>query len=159
MDLGELHNLGLRYGTLTEEERYLINAHIVQTEIMLRQLPFPRHLVTVPEVAAAHHEKMDGSGYPKGLTGAQMSPMARMMAIADIFEALTARDRPYKRGKTLSESLAIMARMAREGHVDPDLFALFVRSEAYLAYARRFMDPAQIDAVDADALLAARPAG
>lgn len=159
LDLGELHNLGLRYGTLTEEERYLINAHIVQTEIMLRQLPFPRHLVTVPEVAASHHEKMDGSGYPKGLTGAQMSPMARMMAIADIFEALTARDRPYKRGKTLSESLAIMARMAREGHVDPALFALFVRSEAYLAYARRFMDPAQIDAVDADALLAARPAG
>lgn len=159
LDLGELHNLGVRYGTLTEEERYLINAHIIQTEIMLRQLPFPRHLVTVPEVAASHHEKMDGSGYPKGLTADQMSPMARMMAIADIFEALTARDRPYKRGKTLSESLAIMARMAREGHVDPDLFVLFVRSEAYLAYAQRFMEPAQIDAVDADALLAATPAG
>ena len=158
LDLGELHNLGVRYGTLTDEERYLINAHILRTEIMLRQLPWPRHLVEVPEVAASHHEKMDGSGYPKGLDGTQMSLPARMIAVADIFEALTARDRPYKAGKTLSEALAIMARMAREGHVDPGLFALFLRSGSHLVYARRFMTEAQIDAVDIDALLAGFPA-
>ena len=152
-NLGELHNLGVRYGTLTDEERYLINAHIIQTEIMLRSLPFPRHLAGVPEVAASHHEKMDGSGYPKGLRAGQMSPLARMMAIADIFEALTARDRPYKRGKTLSEALSIMACMAREGHVDPALFALFLRSGAYLSYAQRFVEPEQIDAVEVEALL------
>lgn len=158
LDLGELHNLGVCYGTLTDEERYLINAHIIRTEIMLRQLPWPRHLVEVPEVAASHHEKMDGSGYPKGLDGTQMSLPARMIAVADIFEALTARDRPYKAGKTLSEALAIMARMAREGHVDPGLFALFLRSGSHLVYARRFMTEAQIDAVDIDALLAGFPA-
>lgn len=158
-NLGELHNLGVRYGTLTEEERYLINAHIIQTEIMLRSLPFPRHLAGVPEVAVSHHEKMDGSGYPKGLRAEQMSPLARMMAIADIYEALTARDRPYKRGKTLSEALAIMARMAREGHIDPALFALFLRSGAYLAYAQRFVEPGQIDAVEVDALLDGQETG
>lgn len=153
-NMGELHNLGVRSGTLTEEERYLINAHIIHTEIMLRALPFPRHLEAVPEVAASHHEKMDGTGYPKGLRAGQMSPLARMMAIADIFEALTARDRPYKRGNTLSEAASIMARMARDGHIDPDLFALFLRSGAYLAYARRFLEPEQIDAVNVDRLLA-----
>lgn len=152
-DRGELHCLGVERGTLTDEERYKINEHIVQTEIMLRQLIYPRHLRNVPEIAAGHHEKMDGSGYPKGLTREQMSPLARMMAIADIFEALTASDRPYKRGKKLSEALAIMAGMRDERHVDDELFALFVTSRAYLDYARRFMSPEQIDEVDEAALL------
>lgn len=153
LDMGELHNLSVRHGTLTEEERYLIRHHIVQTEIMLRQLPFPRHLAAVPDVAAAHHERMDGKGYPKGLTAAQLSPMARMMAIADVFEALTAGDRPYKRGKSLSEALSIMTDMACSGHLDPDLFAIFLQSGAYLTYAQRFVAPPQIDACDVQPLL------
>jgi len=152
---GELYNLTVGRGTLTTEERFQINDHMAQTIIMLTRLPFPRHLRNVPEIAGGHHEKMDGSGYPRRLTRDQMSVPARMMAIADIFEALTAIDRPYKKGKTLSESLTIMARMRRESHIDGDLFELFVRSGVYLDYARRFLQPAQIDEVDADALLGA----
>ena len=102
---------GFARGTLAEEERYKINEHIVQTLIMLSQLPFPKHLRQVPEIAAGHHEKMDGTGYPKRLRGEDMSQLARMMAVADIFEALTAVDRPYKKGKTLSEAIKIMAKM------------------------------------------------
>lgn len=151
---GELHNLSVSRGTLTDEERYKINEHIVQTEIMLQQLVYPRHLRNVPEIAARHHEKMDGTGYPKRLTGEQMSPLARMMAIADIFEALTAIDRPYKRGKTLSESLTIMARMAAENHIDGELFELFLRAGVHLEYARRYMHSKQIDDIDIDAFLA-----
>ena len=147
---GELHNLAVERGTLAEEERYKINEHIVQTLIMLSQLPFPKHLSQVPEIAGGHHERMDGSGYPRRLTGAQMSPLARMMAIADIFEALTAVDRPYKQGKTLSEAIGIMSRMQEQQHIDAELFALFLRSGVYLDYARRFMQPEQIDRVDID---------
>jgi HD-GYP domain-containing protein (c-di-GMP phosphodiesterase class II) len=153
-DRGELHNLTVARGTLTAEERYRINDHIVQTIIMLEKLPFPRHLKDVPEIAGGHHEKMDGTGYPRRLTRSQMSPVARMMAIADIFEALTAVDRPYKKGKTLSDSLAIMARMRREQHVDPDLFELFVRAGVYRRYAERHLRAEQIDDVDEEKLLA-----
>ncbi len=144
---GELHNLTIGRGTLSEEERYKINEHIVQTIIMLSQLPFPKHLRQVPEIAAGHHEKMDGTGYPKRLSKDQMSPLARMVAIADIFEALTAVDRPYKKGKTLSAAVEIMARMKDEHHIDPDLFALFLRSGIYRSYAERFMKLDQIDDV------------
>jgi HD-GYP domain-containing protein (c-di-GMP phosphodiesterase class II) len=147
---GELHNLAVSRGTLTDEERYKINDHIVQTLKMLHELPFPKHLRDVPEMAGGHHERMDGKGYPRGLTGEQMSPQARMMAIADVFEALTADDRPYKPGKRLSEALAIMKRMAGEGHLDPVLFDLFLTSGVCLAYARRFMPPGQIDVEEAD---------
>ena len=153
---GELYNLSVARGTLSAEERYKINEHIVQTLVMLSALPFPRHLREVPEIAGGHHEKMDGTGYPRRLTQAQMSPLARMMAIADIFEALTAVDRPYKPGKTLSEAIAIMVRMRDEGHVDPDLFALFLNSGVYLRYAQRFMRPEQIDQVDVAACLQTR---
>lgn len=152
---GELYNLSVARGTLSTEERYKINEHIVQTLIMLSQLPFPKHLRQVPEIAGGHHEKMDGSGYPRQLRREQMSPLARMMAIADIFEALTAVDRPYKKGKTLSEALAIMSRMQQEQHIDPELFALFLRAGVYLDYARQFMQPEQVDAVDVEALLSA----
>jgi HD-GYP domain-containing protein (c-di-GMP phosphodiesterase class II) len=150
---GELYNLSVARGTLSEEERYKINEHIVQTLIMLTQLPFPKHLREVPEIAAGHHEKMDGTGYPRRLTREQMSPVARMMAIADIFEALTAVDRPYKKGKTLSEAIRIMAMMKKEQHIDPELFDLFLRSGAYREYAERFMRPEQIDEVDIAAYL------
>ncbi|TJZ74831.1 HD domain-containing phosphohydrolase [Chitiniphilus eburneus] len=151
---GELYNLSVRRGTLTAEERYKINEHIVQTIVMLEKLPFPRHLMQVPELAGGHHEKMDGTGYPRRLTRAQMSIPARMMAIADIFEALTAIDRPYKEGKKLSEAVAIMARMAREAHVDPDLFRLFIESGVYRDYAVAYLQPGQIDEVDETAALA-----
>ena len=149
---GEVHNLTVGRGTLTAEERYVINDHIVQTIVMLSQLPFPRHLRSVPEVAGGHHERMDGKGYPRGLRGSEMSVLARIMAIADIYEALTASDRPYKSGKTVSESLRVMRKMATEGHIDADLYDLFVEAGVYQRYARQFLGPGQIDEVDAAAL-------
>jgi len=144
-NLGELYNLSFANGTLTPEERYIINDHIVQTIIMLEQLPFPDYLQQVPRIAGEHHERPDGSGYPRGLTREQMPVTARMLAIADIFEALTAADRPYKRALTLTETLTIMQQMRREQHIDGELFELFLRSGAYLKYARRFLQPEQID--------------
>ncbi|MGB8147179.1 MAG: HD domain-containing phosphohydrolase, partial [Azonexus sp.] len=155
---GELYNLSVARGTLSEEERYKINEHIVQTLIMLTQLPFPKHLRNVPEIAAGHHEKMDGTGYPRRLVRNEMSPVARMMAIADIFEALTAVDRPYKKGKTLSEAIRIMSFMKKDQHIDPELFDLFLRSGVYREYAERFMKPEQIDSVDVAAYLDNRTA-
>jgi HD-GYP domain-containing protein (c-di-GMP phosphodiesterase class II) len=148
----EVDNLSIPYGTLTPAERTIINQHIHATIRMLEALPWPRHLANVPEYAGGHHERMDGKGYPRGLTRDAMSWPARMMGIADIFEALTAPDRPYKAAKTLSESLAILGRMRLNGHVDPDLFDVFVRRKVYLAYAAKFLDPAQIDAVDEHAI-------
>ncbi len=144
----ELHNLTIRYGTLTPAERQIINHHIDVTIQMLEALPWPRHLRNVPEYAGGHHERMDGKGYPRGLSREQMSIQARCMGIADIFEALTAKDRPYKKGKTLTESLTILGRMKLNGHVDPDLFDVFMWSKVYERYARQFLDPDQIDAVD-----------
>jgi len=144
----ELANLTIRRGTLTPEERQIINHHIDVTIEMLEALPWPKHLKNVPEYAGGHHERMDGKGYPRGLTREQMSVQARCMGIADIFEALTAKDRPYKPGKTLSESLAILGRFKLEGHVDPDLFDIFMWDKVYLKYARQFLDPVQIDEVD-----------
>ena len=145
---GEIYNLSIGRGTLTEEERYVINDHMTQTIKMLTALPFPRHLRNVPEIAGGHHEKMDGTGYPKRLKRDEMSLPARLMAIADIFEALTAGDRPYKKAKTLSESIKIMGFMKKDRHVDPDGFDLFLRSGVYLQYAQRFCAPEQIDKVD-----------
>ncbi len=151
---GERYNLAIGRGTLTEEERYKINEHIIQTIRMLERLPFPRHLRNVPEIAGGHHERMDGKGYPRQLLGQQMSIPARIMAIANIFEALTASDRPYKSGKTVAQSLAIMQNMVREQHIDPALFALFVSSGIWRDYAERFLAPEQLDQVDEEALLA-----
>ena len=144
----EVKNLTVRAGTLTDDERKIINHHIVATIKMLEALPWPKHLTKVPEYAGGHHERMDGKGYPKGLTREQMSVQARCMGIADIFEALTAKDRPYKKGKTLSESLEILGRMKLNGHVDPDLFDIFVRRKVYQRYAEMFLDSEQVDAVD-----------
>ncbi len=148
----EVGNLTIRAGTLNQEEREIINNHISVTIRMLEALPWPRHLQRVPEYAGGHHERMDGKGYPKGLRGEQMSVQARMMAIADIFEALTARDRPYKPGKTLSDSLHILGGFRLRDHIDPDLFDVFIRKKVYLEYACRFMDPSQIDEVDESAI-------
>lgn len=147
-NLGELYNLKVKAGTLTEEDRFKINDHIVQTIIMLDQLPFPRHLKKVPEFAGGHHEKMDGTGYPRKLSREDMSVPARMMAIADIFEALTAADRPYKLPKTLSQSIKILSFMVKDNHIDKDLFELFLTSGVYKDYAEKFLRPDQVDEVD-----------
>jgi HD-GYP domain-containing protein (c-di-GMP phosphodiesterase class II) len=135
-------------GTLNERERDIINNHTITTIKMLESLPFPKHLRRVPEFAGGHHERMDGRGYPRGLTGAQLSVPARILAVADVFEALTACDRPYKKAKSLAETLAIMGKMALDQHIDADLFQIFVRERVYLDYAHRFLAPAQIDNVD-----------
>jgi len=147
---GELYNLSVKKGTLSEEERYMINGHMIQTIIMLNNLPYPKDLRKVPLIAGSHHETMDGKGYPKRLCMSEQPETARMMVIADIFEALTASDRPYKKAKTLSESLRILSFMRNDKHIDPDLFELFLRSGVYLEYAKKFLLPEQIDEVNID---------
>jgi HD-GYP domain-containing protein (c-di-GMP phosphodiesterase class II) len=144
----EMHNLTIAKGTLTEDEREVMKDHMRVTIDMLEALPYPRHLQRVPQLAGGHHERMDGKGYPKGLVGYDNPTGARMMAIADVFEALTAADRPYKTPKPLSETLTIMGRMCEDNHFDPDLFDLFIRERVYLDYAKRFLKPEQIDEVD-----------
>ena len=148
LNADEIENLTIRAGTLTFGERDVINNHIVATIKMLEQLPWPKHLKNVPEYAGGHHERMDGKGYPKGLTRDQMSVQARVMGIADIFEALTARDRPYKEGMKLSQAMRIMNKFSTGGHIDPDLFEIFVQEGVYLRYANQFLDPWQIDAAN-----------
>ena len=143
----EVYNLTIPRGTLTAEERKVINDHIVVTINMLEELPYPKHLKNVPEFAGGHHEKLDGTGYPKGLTKDEMSVQARIMAIADIFEALTAKDRPYKKGKTLSQAMRILGFMKNDAHIDVDLFDIFVKDKIYLKYAEEHLDPDQIDEV------------
>ena len=144
----EAKNLSVSRGTLTQEERQTINHHIVATIEMLEALPWPKHLAKVPEYAGGHHERMDGRGYPRGLRGENMSIQARVMAIANIFEALTSTDRPYKSAKSLSESMEILGKFSLNGHIDPDLFDVFIGEKVYLKFAEKFLDPAQIDSVD-----------
>ncbi len=145
---GELYNLSVKKGTLSDEERYMINGHMIQTIIMLNNLPYPKSLRDVPLIAGSHHETMDGEGYPKKLVMTEQPLTARMMVIADIFEALTASDRPYKKAKTLSESLRILSFMRNDKHIDADLFDLFLSSGVYLKYAEKFLSPDQIDEVN-----------
>lgn len=145
---GELYNLQVGRGTLTEEERFKINEHIIQTILMLERLPFPKHMMRVPEYAGAHHETMIGTGYPRKLRKEEMSIPARVMAIADIFEALTAADRPYKKAKKLSEAVKIMSFMVKDQHIDKDLFQLFLKSGLHQEYADMFLLPEQLDEVD-----------
>lgn len=156
--LGELYNLSVRKGTLTEEDRFKINDHIVQTLIMLRRLPWPAQLARVPDIAATHHERLDGKGYPRKLGAKQLTVVDRVMALADIFEALTAADRPYKAAKTLTESLRIMALMAKDQHIDADLFRYFLHSGLWREFADKFMQPAQMDDVDLAAIEKLLPA-
>jgi HD-GYP domain-containing protein (c-di-GMP phosphodiesterase class II) len=147
-NLGEVYNLCIARGTLTAEERYKINDHIVQTIVMLEELPFPKHLKRVPEYAGGHHETLIGTGYPRKLTKDDMSIPARIMALADIFEALTAADRPYKSPKKLTDCVKIMSFMVKDQHIDPDLFKLFLKSGIHEEYAERFLLPEQYDEVD-----------
>ncbi|MFT3923554.1 MAG: HD domain-containing phosphohydrolase [Myxococcales bacterium] len=153
----EVENLSISRGTLTQAERVIINRHMVETIKMLEALPFPRNLRRVPEYAGGHHEKMDGQGYPKGIYAGDMSVPARIMAIADVFEALTAQDRPYKQPMKLSEAMRIMSFMKRDNHLDPDLFDVFVRSGVYRRYGERYLPPELLDAVDEASLLALKP--
>lgn len=147
-NMGEVYNLAIRRGTLTEEDRFKINDHIVQTYVMLKGLPWPESLRRVPEIAATHHEKMDGNGYPRKLPADRLTVADRVMALADIFEALTAADRPYKAPKTLMESLRIMAFMCKDRHIDSQLFRYFLHSGLWREFAQRYMSPEQIDVVD-----------
>lgn len=140
---GELYNLAIQRGTLNDEERFIINDHIIQTITMLQRLPYPEHLKSVPEIACGHHERMDGKGYPKGLSEQNLSIPARVMAIADVFEALTSNDRPYKKAKTLTESIDIMTAMATSGHIDPKLYLLFLEQELDLKYAELYLSSEQ----------------
>ncbi len=145
---GEIYNLCIQKGTLTAEERFKINEHIVETINMLGQLPFPKELRRVPDWAGNHHEKLDGTGYPRRLGAGDLSPLARIMAIADIFEALTASDRPYKPPKKLSTSIKIMSSFRDEGHICPDLFDLFLSSGVFRKYGEEYLRPEQVDEVD-----------
>lgn len=153
----EIENLSVCRGTLIPAERIIINGHIVQTIKMLEALPFPKFLKRVPEYASGHHETMAGTGYPRGVFAGDLSIPARAMAIADVFEALTAQDRPYKSGKTLSQAMRIMGGMKRDNHLDPDLLDHFVSSGVYRTYAQRYLPDHLIDEVDEAALLAIEP--
>ncbi len=146
----EVQTLITKRGTLTAKERQIINDHMKVTVEMLESMPFPKHLKNVPEYACGHHEKMDGTGYPKGLKREKMSVPVRIMAIADIFEALTANDRPYKEPKTLSETLKIMGHMKLDDHIDPDLFYVFIEQKVYLDFAEQFLQKSQIDKINED---------
>jgi HD-GYP domain-containing protein (c-di-GMP phosphodiesterase class II) len=141
----EVENLCVSRGTLNAQEREIINHHVVASIEMLEQLPYPRSLRNVPAIAGAHHERMDGHGYPLGLVRDQISMQGRILGLADVFEALTARDRPYKPGLSLGRALSILESMRDEGHIDGDLFEVFVRSKLYLRYAAEYLDPEQID--------------
>jgi len=144
----EVYNLLITKGTLTAEERETINNHIVATIKMLEALPYPNYLQNVPEYAGGHHERMDGKGYPKGLKREQMSIPARIMGIADVFEALTARNRPYKPPMSLPVALNILGKFKEDNHIDPDLFDVFIHQKVYLDYANKFLIPKQIQDVD-----------
>ena len=147
LDESDIRNLQISKGTLLPEERDIINKHIDITIDMLEKLPYPKKLKNVPEFTGGHHEKINGKGYPKGLIGDEISVQAKIMAIADIFEALTAKDRPYKKGKTLSQAMRILGFMKNDAHIDVDLFDIFVKDKIYLKYAEEHLDPDQIDEV------------
>jgi HD-GYP domain-containing protein (c-di-GMP phosphodiesterase class II) len=153
----EVQNLKIGRGTLTVREREIINNHVSVTIKMLESLPYPKHLQRVPEYAGGHHERMNGTGYPMGLTREQMSIPARMVAIADVFEALTASDRPYKKAMSLSQALTILGQMKLDGHVDPDLFDEFMHDKVYIKYAREYLAPEHIDEVDLNAIPGYKP--
>ncbi|KKM84164.1 hypothetical protein LCGC14_1302020 [marine sediment metagenome] len=153
----EVENLMIRRGTLTQGEREIMKRHMDITKNILDILPFPKHLSNVAEYALGHHEKLDGTGYPRGLTKEQMSVPARLMAITDIFEALSAVDRPYKKAKPVSECLNILGNMVSNNHLDPDIFAIFIESEVYKNYINEYANPEQLDEVDFDNLLGYTP--
>ena len=148
---GEIYNLCIEKGTLTPEERFKINEHVIMSIKMLERLPYPENMEQIPEYAGTHHETMIGTGYPRRLCKEDLSIPARIMVIADVFEALTASDRPYKKGKTLSQAIKIMHFMKKDAHIDGELFDLFLTSGTHLAYAKRYLKPEQLDEVKIEA--------
>jgi hypothetical protein len=144
----EVQNLKIPRGTLTVNERHIINNHVQASAHMLESLPYPKNLQRVPEFASCHHERMDGKGYPKGLRGEDMPLQCRIIAIADVFEALSASDRPYKKAMPLSQCLAILGEMKLSGHIDPDLFDVFMHEKIYMTYAIQHLDRQSIDDID-----------
>jgi len=148
----EAENLKITKGTLNEEERQIIEGHVVTTINLLEKLPFPPELRGVPFIAGAHHEHIDGSGYPNQLGGDQLPIQARILGLADVFEALTAKDRPYKPGRTLDETLRILGFMVKDGHIDGDLLEIFLGSRAHLRYAAEYLDWEQIDPAHREAI-------
>jgi HD-GYP domain-containing protein (c-di-GMP phosphodiesterase class II) len=153
----EVENLSIRRGTLTAGEHDVMKRHMDVTKNILDALPFPKHLSKVSEYALGHHEKLDGTGYPRGLTKEQMSVPARLMAITDIFEALSAVDRPYKKAKPVSECLFILGTMVEKNHLDPDIFAVFIESGVYKNYISEYANPEQLDDVDLNNLPGYKP--
>mgnify|MGYP006097644245 FL=1 len=153
----EVENLSIRRGTLTAGQHDVMKRHMDVTKNILDALPFPKHLSKVSEYALGHHEKLDGTGYPRGLTKEQMSVPARLMAITDIFEALSAVDRPYKKAKPVSECLFILGTMVEKNHLDPDIFAVFIESGVYKNYISEYANPEQLDDVDLNNLPGYKP--
>ena len=147
-NLGEIYNLSISRGTLTVEDRFKINEHMIGTIKMLESLPFPKELSRVPRYASTHHETLKGTGYPRKLTAEDLSIPERILVISDIFEALTAADRPYKKAKPISVAIDIMHKMALDEHLDIELFRLFLTSETHIRYAETYLKPEQIDSVD-----------
>lgn len=147
-NLGELYNLSISRGTLTAEDRFKINEHMISTIKMLEALPFPDELKNVPRYASTHHETMRGSGYPRKLPGEQLSVPERILAVADVFEALTAADRPYKKAKPVSVAVDILHKMVLDDHIDKGCFELFLRTGVYARYAEQYLAPEQLDEVD-----------
>lgn len=141
----EVENLCIRKGSLTDAERKIIEDHTVVTLDMLGRLPFPKRLKRVPEFAGGHHEKLDGTGYPNRLTAEQLPLQARILAVADVFEALTARDRPYKAPMKLSQALKILGFMCKDKHIDAEVFQLLKDSGLVREYAQAHLDAEQND--------------
>jgi len=152
-NLGEIYNLTIKKGTLTEEERFKIKEHIMMSIKMLEKLPFPDYLKNIPKYAGAHHETLIGTGYPRGLKKEEMPIPSRIMAIADIFEALTANDRPYKKGKSLSSAIKILSFMVKDKHLDEDIFKLMLKSGIYIDFAKTHLHVEQIDKVNIEEYL------
>ena len=136
----EVRNLSIPRGTLTSKERAQIEYHVTATENMLESLPYPKSLCRVPLIVGTHHERIDGHGYPRGLRGEEIPLQGRILAIADVFEALTAKGRPYKKANTLMEALRILGFMKQDGHIDPELFYIFLREKIYMRFSEECLE-------------------
>ncbi|MFK2822032.1 HD domain-containing phosphohydrolase [Arcobacter sp. YIC-80] len=141
----EKYNLSIRKGTLTKEEKDIMNNHAKLSLEMLMQLPFPKKYKDVLNIAANHHEKLNGKGYPRGLKEEDLSLEDRIMILADIFEALTSSDRPYKSGKKLSEVFKILSFMVKDNEIDGRLLRFFHEHDILKKYVNENLKPAQID--------------
>ena len=153
LSLEEVDFLTISRGTLSEDDRIIMNRHVEVTYELLDKLPYPKHLNKVPFYAGCHHEKINGKGYPNGYKGDELPLQARVIALADVFEGLTAPDRPYKEGYKLSKAMNILKYMTLDNELDKDIFNLFIRQKIYLKYAEENINPSQIDKINEKELL------